>query len=113
LLLAITDFGLTGAVLGDYDRQTRLRFAGRDAFAGAEGQEAALEVAPPGPIEPAPARPPLQGRTEPGPEAWPVAAGLAAPAPVGWSRQGWRGLGSGLGRRISGRLRRLWPSARS
>ena len=113
LLLAITDFGLTGAVLGDYDRQTRLRFAGRDAFAGAEGQEAALEVAPPGPIEPAPARPPLQGRTEPGPEAWPVAAGLAAPAPVGWSRQGLRGLGSGLGRRISGRLRRLWPSARS
>jgi quercetin dioxygenase-like cupin family protein len=108
LLLAITDFGLTGAVLGDYDRQTRLRFAGRDAFAGAEGQEAALEVAPPGPTESAPARPPLQARTEPGPEAWPAAAGLV---PVGRSRQGVQGLGCGLGRRISGRLRRLWRSA--
>ena len=31
LLLAITDFGLTSSVLGDYDRQTRLRFQGRDA----------------------------------------------------------------------------------
>jgi quercetin dioxygenase-like cupin family protein len=31
LLLAITDFGLTRAVLGDYDRQTRLRFGGRDS----------------------------------------------------------------------------------
>ena len=32
LLLAITDFGLTSSVLGDYDRQTRLRFQGRDAI---------------------------------------------------------------------------------
>jgi quercetin dioxygenase-like cupin family protein len=31
LLLAITDFGLTSSVLGDYDRQTRLRFGGKDA----------------------------------------------------------------------------------
>jgi hypothetical protein len=31
LLLAITDFGLTSSVLGDYDRQTRLRFQGKDA----------------------------------------------------------------------------------
>jgi mannose-6-phosphate isomerase-like protein (cupin superfamily) len=36
LLLAITDFGLTSAVLGDYDRQTRLRYGGADAFAEAE-----------------------------------------------------------------------------
>ena len=36
LLLAITDFGLTSAVLGDYDRQTRLRFQGKDSFPGAE-----------------------------------------------------------------------------
>lgn len=108
LLLAITDFGLTGAVLGDYDRQTRLRFAGRDAFAAAEGQEAALEVAPPGPIEPAPPRRPLQGRTEPGPEAWPAAPGLVPLTPP---RRPLQGLGSSLGRRISGRLRRLWPSA--
>ena len=33
LLLAITDFGLTSSVLGDYDRQTRLRHGGRDAIA--------------------------------------------------------------------------------
>jgi len=33
LLLAITDFGLTSQVLGDYDRQTRLRHGGRDAIA--------------------------------------------------------------------------------
>ena len=31
LLLAITDFGLTSSVLGDYDCQTRLRFGGKDA----------------------------------------------------------------------------------
>jgi mannose-6-phosphate isomerase-like protein (cupin superfamily) len=37
LLLAITDFGLTSAVLGDYDRQTRLRHGGADAFAETEG----------------------------------------------------------------------------
>jgi quercetin dioxygenase-like cupin family protein len=36
LLLAITDFGLTGAVLGDYDRRTRLKDGGVDAFVGAE-----------------------------------------------------------------------------
>jgi len=34
LLLAVTDFGLTSAVLGDYDRSTRLRFGGSDALAG-------------------------------------------------------------------------------
>ncbi|MFN7899979.1 MAG: cupin domain-containing protein [Synechococcaceae cyanobacterium] len=33
LLLAVTDFGLTSAVLGDYDRQTRLRWGGADAVA--------------------------------------------------------------------------------
>ena len=33
LLLAITDFGLTSAVLGDYDRHTRLQGDGVDAFA--------------------------------------------------------------------------------
>jgi quercetin dioxygenase-like cupin family protein len=32
LLLAITDFGLTSSVLGDYDRQTRQRFQGQDAM---------------------------------------------------------------------------------
>ena len=32
LLLAITDFGLTSAVLGDYDQLTRLRGDGADAF---------------------------------------------------------------------------------
>ena len=32
LILAITDFGLTSAVLGDYDRQTRLSFGATDAF---------------------------------------------------------------------------------
>jgi pyrroloquinoline quinone (PQQ) biosynthesis protein C len=32
-LLAITDFGLTSAVLGDYDARTRLKSAGADAFA--------------------------------------------------------------------------------
>jgi hypothetical protein len=32
LLLAITDFGLTSSVLGDYDQQTRLRFQGQDSF---------------------------------------------------------------------------------
>jgi quercetin dioxygenase-like cupin family protein/pyrroloquinoline quinone (PQQ) biosynthesis protein C len=31
VLLAITDFGLTSAVLGDYDRGTRLRFGGENA----------------------------------------------------------------------------------
>jgi quercetin dioxygenase-like cupin family protein len=36
LLLAITDFGLTSSVLGDYDRQTRLRFEGKDSCHGAE-----------------------------------------------------------------------------
>ena len=34
LLLAITDFGLTSEVLGDYDRQTRLRHGGADALEG-------------------------------------------------------------------------------
>jgi len=33
LMLAITDFGLTSAVLGDYDRRTRLSVGGTDAFA--------------------------------------------------------------------------------
>lgn len=32
LLLAITDFGLTRSILGDYDRQTRLRFQGQDSL---------------------------------------------------------------------------------
>lgn len=32
-LLAITDFGLTSAILGDYDARTRLRNHGSDAFA--------------------------------------------------------------------------------
>jgi quercetin dioxygenase-like cupin family protein len=32
LLLAITDFGLTSSVLGDYDHQTRLRFQGQQSF---------------------------------------------------------------------------------
>lgn len=32
-LLAITDFGLTSAVLGDYDTRTRLKSGGVDAFA--------------------------------------------------------------------------------
>lgn len=32
VLLAITDFGLTSAVLGDYDASTRLRQGGADAF---------------------------------------------------------------------------------
>jgi len=31
-LLAITDFGLTSSVLGDYDNRTRLRSGGVDAF---------------------------------------------------------------------------------
>lgn len=31
-LLAITDFGLTSAVLGDYDARTRLKGGGADAF---------------------------------------------------------------------------------
>ena len=35
LLLAITDFGLTSAVLGDYDQETRLRHGGADAIAEA------------------------------------------------------------------------------
>jgi quercetin dioxygenase-like cupin family protein len=30
-LLAITDFGFTSAVLGDYDRRTRLSHSGQDA----------------------------------------------------------------------------------
>jgi hypothetical protein len=34
VLLAITDFGLTSAVLGDYDRGTRLRLGGEDAEYG-------------------------------------------------------------------------------
>jgi uncharacterized cupin superfamily protein len=38
LLLAITDFGLTSSVLGDYDRQTRLRFEGKDACHGGESE---------------------------------------------------------------------------
>lgn len=33
LVLAITDFGFTSAVLGDYDRRTRLSVGGTDAFA--------------------------------------------------------------------------------
>lgn len=37
VILAITDFGLTSAVLGDYDRRTRLREGGDQA--GAPGQE--------------------------------------------------------------------------
>lgn len=37
-LLAITDFGLTSAVLGDYDANTRLRRGGTDAFAEADEQ---------------------------------------------------------------------------
>ncbi|MCE9580745.1 MAG: cupin domain-containing protein [Deltaproteobacteria bacterium] len=41
VLLAITDFGLTSAVLGDYDRKTRLREAGEDSMA-----PATAEVAP-------------------------------------------------------------------
>ena len=32
VLLAITDFGLTSAVLGDYDAKTRLKVGGIDAF---------------------------------------------------------------------------------
>jgi quercetin dioxygenase-like cupin family protein len=36
LLLAITDFGLTSAVLGDYDAKTRLKAGGADAFATGE-----------------------------------------------------------------------------
>lgn len=34
-LLAITDFGLTSAVLGDYDSRTRLKAGGVDAFSSA------------------------------------------------------------------------------
>jgi quercetin dioxygenase-like cupin family protein len=34
VLLAITDFGLTSSVLGDYDHQTRLRFQGKDSCHG-------------------------------------------------------------------------------
>ena len=33
LLLAITDFGLTSSVLGDYDSNTRLKSSGVDAYA--------------------------------------------------------------------------------
>lgn len=33
LLLAITDFGLTSSVLGDYDYKTRLKSGGADAYA--------------------------------------------------------------------------------
>lgn len=33
VLLAITDFGLSSAVLGDYDRRTRLRLEGDDTLA--------------------------------------------------------------------------------
>jgi quercetin dioxygenase-like cupin family protein len=33
LILAITDFGLTSAVLGNYDHQTRLSVGGKDSFA--------------------------------------------------------------------------------
>lgn len=35
-LLAITDFGLTSAVLGDYDQRTRLKSGGADALESAE-----------------------------------------------------------------------------
>ncbi len=124
LLLAITDFGLTAAVLGDYDRQTRLRFAGPDAFAGAEGLEAARKVAPPAPTEPPLARQALEAPTELWSAALPVGAGPAvawpeaarpvaavAVPPAGWRRGGLRGFCSGLGRRIPGRMRRLWRSA--
>jgi hypothetical protein len=38
MLLAITDFGLTSAVLGNYDAKTRLKAGGVDAFA-AEGRD--------------------------------------------------------------------------
>lgn len=38
-LLAITDFGLTSAVLGDYDASTRLRRGGSDAFADTTAPE--------------------------------------------------------------------------
>jgi hypothetical protein len=38
MLLAITDFGLTSAVLGDYDAKTRLKAGGVDAFA-ADGRD--------------------------------------------------------------------------
>ena len=31
-LLAVTDFGLTSALLGNYDRQTRLKSSGKQAF---------------------------------------------------------------------------------
>lgn len=43
VLLAITDFGLTSAVLGDYDARTRLRGGGSDALA----DEPSLGPAPP------------------------------------------------------------------
>lgn len=45
LLLAITDFGLTSAVLGDYDRQTRLRFQGQDSCHGT-GSDPAPAIPP-------------------------------------------------------------------
>lgn len=32
VVLAITDFGLTSTILGNYDRRTRLRHVGKDAF---------------------------------------------------------------------------------
>ena len=38
MLLAITDFGLTSAVLGNYDAKTRLKAGGVDAFA-TEGRD--------------------------------------------------------------------------
>ncbi len=51
LLLAITDFGLTSSVLGDYDRQTRLRFAGRDSCSDPRHESAPAPPSPVGPTE--------------------------------------------------------------
>jgi quercetin dioxygenase-like cupin family protein/pyrroloquinoline quinone (PQQ) biosynthesis protein C len=45
VVLAITDFGLTSAVLGDYDRRTRLALAGADA--GPSGEPCRTEVTAP------------------------------------------------------------------
>ena len=51
LLLAITDFGLTSSVLGDYDRQTRLRFLGKDSCSDLDPHAAAEpEVGVPEPV---------------------------------------------------------------
>jgi quercetin dioxygenase-like cupin family protein len=46
LLLAITDFGLTSSVLGDYDRQTRLRFEGQDSCHGGQSHLTANPESP-------------------------------------------------------------------